>query len=70
MLLRILHERFIACNAESDCGLALLFTQLDAENEERLLSLILETAHLNSMTFQFLDWLETANRFYFISFDQ
>jgi hypothetical protein len=65
-LLRILYERFASFGGDKERGLPLLFNRLNAGNEGQLLSLILETAHLNALPFQFLDWLEEANQFYYL----
>jgi hypothetical protein len=65
-LLRILYDRFAAFGGDKERGLPLLFNRLNASDEGQLLSLILESAHLNASPFQFFDWLEEANEFYYL----
>lgn len=62
-LLRLLYKRYRIFQGQPESGLTLIFTQLQSTEGDKLLSLILEMAHLNSMDYLFLDWLETANWF-------
>lgn len=62
-LLSFLYERYKAFNADENKGLVIVPTELIIDNGNKLLSILMELAHLNKFDYAFIDWLETANRF-------
>ena len=62
-LLAFLYERFIAFNGSDDSGFVIAPTELIPNNGEKLESIVLELAHLNSLEDDFIEWLEKCNYF-------
>ena len=62
-LLAFLYERFIAFNGSDDSGFVIVPTELILDNGEKLESIVLELAHLNSLEDDFIEWLEKCNYF-------
>ncbi len=62
-LLSFLYERFKAFGGSPHSGMVILATELIPNNGEKLESIVLELAHLNSLEDSFIDWLECCNFF-------
>ncbi len=62
-LLAFLYKRFQVFNGDPSKGLVIVPTELIVGNGEKLESILLELAHLNSVGPSFMDWLEKSNHF-------
>lgn len=62
-LLAFLHERFHAFGGSAQSGMVIVPTELIPDNGNKLQSIVLELAHLNSLSDAFIEWLETCNHF-------
>ncbi|MCU7548769.1 tagaturonate reductase [Chitinophagaceae bacterium LB-8] len=62
-LLAFLYERYHAFNGSERSGLVIVPTELISDNGKKLESIVLELAHLNGLEDDFIEWLETSNRF-------
>ncbi|QEC74798.1 tagaturonate reductase [Mucilaginibacter ginsenosidivorax] len=62
-LLAVLYERYMAFNGDADSGLVIIPTELIVDNGKKLEAIVLELAHLNKLEPDFMDWLESSNRF-------
>lgn len=62
-LLAFLYERYHAFNGSERSGLVIVPTELIPDNGKKLESIVLELAHLNGLEDEFIEWLETCNRF-------
>lgn len=62
-LLAFLHERYQAFNGSAQSGMVIVPTELIPDNGKKLESIVLELAHLNGLSDQFIQWLEEANHF-------
>jgi tagaturonate reductase len=62
-LLAFLYERFKAFSGSEHSGLVIVPTELIPDNGEKLESIVLELAHLNSLADPFIAWLEQHNHF-------
>jgi tagaturonate reductase len=62
-LLAFLHERYQAFNGSTQSGMVIVPTELIPDNGKKLESIVLELAHLNGLSDQFIQWLEEANHF-------
>jgi tagaturonate reductase len=62
-LLAVLHARFQAFGGDPARGLVIVPTELISDNGSKLEAIVLELAHRNDLGSEFIDWLESANRF-------
>ncbi len=62
-LLSFLYERFTAFGGSVHSGMVIIPTELIPDNGTKLLSIVLELAHLNSLEDAFIEWLECCNYF-------
>lgn len=62
-LLAFLLERFKAFNGSKESGMVIVPTELITDNGSKLESIVLELAHINSLDFKFIEWLENHNTF-------
>jgi tagaturonate reductase len=62
-LLSFLHERYQAFNGSAQSGMVIVPTELIPDNGKKLESIVLELAHLNGLSDEFIQWLEEANHF-------
>ena len=62
-LLAVLYARFQAFGGDAHRGLVIVPTELIADNGRKLEAIVLELAHRNDLGGEFIDWLESANRF-------
>lgn len=62
-LLAFMYERFKAFQGSDDSGFVIVPTELILNNGEKLKSIVLELAHLNSLEDDFIEWLEKSNSF-------
>ncbi|HMJ48622.1 MAG TPA: tagaturonate reductase [Ferruginibacter sp.] len=62
-LLSFLYHRFKYFKGDPGKGMVIIPTELVPLNGEKLLSIILELAHINNLEGAFLDWLENSNYF-------
>src|SRR5215218_3457568 len=62
-LLAFLHERYQAFNGSIQSGIVIVPTELIPDNGRKLESIVLELAHLNGLSDEFIQWLEDANHF-------
>ena len=62
-LLAFLHERYQAFNGSIQSGMVIVPTELISDNGKKLESIVLELAHLNGLSAEFIQWLEEANHF-------
>lgn len=62
-LLSFLHERYHAFNGSTQSGMVIVPTELIPNNGKKLESIVLELAHLNGLSDEFIQWLEEANHF-------
>lgn len=62
-LLAFLYERFKAFGGSEDSGMVIVPTELIPDNGQKLESILLELAHLNSLEEDFIEWLEGCNHF-------
>jgi tagaturonate reductase len=62
-LLAFLYERFQAFDGSERSGMLIIPTELIVDNGNKLQSIVLELAHLNSLPDDFIEWLENHNHF-------
>ncbi len=62
-LLSFLYKRYKYFKGDHEKGLVIVPTELITGNGKRLLSVVIELAHINNFNYAFIDWLETANFF-------
>jgi len=62
-LLSFLYHRFKHFKGDPDKGMVIIPTELIPQNGDKLLSIVLELAHINKLEISFLDWLENSNYF-------
>jgi tagaturonate reductase len=62
-LLSFLYHRFKYFKGDKSKGMVIVPTELIPFNADKLLSIVLELAHINNLESSFLDWLENANFF-------
>jgi tagaturonate reductase len=62
-LLAFLYRRFQFFKGDPSKGMVIIPTELIPQNGDKLESIVLELAHLNSIESAFMDWLETSNHF-------
>lgn len=62
-LLAFLYERYKAFAGSAQSGMTIVLTELIPDNGDKLQAIIFELAHLNGLEDEFIDWLETHNRF-------
>lgn len=62
-LLAFLNARYEAFNGSKDHGMVIVPTELIVGNGKKLEGIVLELAHLNGMSSEFIDWLESSNVF-------
>ncbi|MEO5942503.1 MAG: tagaturonate reductase [Ferruginibacter sp.] len=62
-LLSFLYHRFKFFKGDETKGMVIVPTELIPFNADKLLSIVLELAHINNLESAFLDWLENANFF-------
>ena len=62
-LLAFLHERWQHFEGSAESGMVIVPTELLVNNGDVLKGIVLEQAHKNAMTPEFIDWLKTHNRF-------
>lgn len=62
-LLAFLYERFQAFGGSPHSGMVIVPTELVLDNGKKLESIVLELAHLNSLSEEFMEWLEKYNHF-------
>lgn len=62
-LLSFLHERYQAFNGSTQSGMVIVPAELIPDNGRKLESIVLELAHLNGLSDEFIQWLEEANHF-------
>lgn len=62
-LLAVLYARFQAFGGDLTKGLVIVPTELIPDNGRKLEAIVLELAHRNDLGGEFIDWLESANRF-------
>ncbi|HYC29302.1 MAG TPA: tagaturonate reductase, partial [Chitinophagaceae bacterium] len=62
-LLAFLYERYQAFNGSTQSGMVIVPTELIPDNGKKLESIVLELAHLNGLSDEFIQWLEEANHF-------
>lgn len=62
-LLAFLYERFQAFGGSERSGMVIIPTELIIDNGNKLQSIVLELAHLNSLPDDFIEWLENHNHF-------
>jgi tagaturonate reductase len=62
-LLAFLYERFKAFNGSEASGFVIIPTELIPDNANKLESILMELAHLNSLSEDFIEWLEKYNFF-------
>ncbi|MGB8192901.1 MAG: tagaturonate reductase [Chitinophagaceae bacterium] len=62
-LLAFLYERYQAFNGSVQSGMVIVPTELIPDNGKKLESIVLELAHLNGLSDEFIQWLEESNHF-------
>jgi tagaturonate reductase len=62
-LLAFLYARFQAFEGSAKSGMVIIPTELIVDNANKLQSIVLELAHLNSLPDEFIEWLENHNHF-------
>ena len=62
-LLSFLYHRFKYFKGDSTKGMVIIPTELIPNNGDKLLSIVLELAHISGLEIAFLDWLENENHF-------
>ena len=62
-LLGFLYERYQAFNGSVQSGMVIVPTELIPDNGKKLESIVLELAHLNGLSDDFIAWLEESNHF-------
>ncbi|TDG37631.1 tagaturonate reductase [Pedobacter changchengzhani] len=62
-LLAFLFERFTAFNGSAESGMVILPTELISDNADKLKEILLELAIANKLSWDFIQWLKTANHF-------
>jgi tagaturonate reductase len=62
-VLAVLHQRFVAFNGVATAGLVIIATELIPDNGKKLASILLELAHFNELSQEFINWLQEHNRF-------
>jgi len=62
-LLAFLHERFLAFNGSAESGMVIVPTELISDNADKLKEILLELATQNKLSWDFIQWLKTANQF-------
>lgn len=62
-VLSFLYHRFKFFKGDPAKGMVVIPTELIPDNGDKLLSIVLELAHLNNLEISFIDWLENANYF-------
>jgi tagaturonate reductase len=62
-LLAFMYERFIAFGGNEKSGFVIIPTELIPDNGKKLKSIVLELAHLNSLSDEFIQWLQRCNDF-------
>jgi tagaturonate reductase len=62
-LLAVLHARYHALGPDVQNGLVIIPTELILSNGDKLRSIVQELAEYNQLGTDFLNWLQTANRF-------
>lgn len=61
-VLAVLHERYQTLGSSST-GLVIIATELIPENGKKLEAIVLELAHYNKLSADFISWLQSENRF-------
>lgn len=61
-VLAVLHERYQALGSAAT-GLVIIATELIPENGKKLEAIVLELAHYNQLSADFIAWLQSENRF-------
>lgn len=62
-LLAFLHERFTAFNGSAESGMVIVPTELISDNADKLKDILLNLAIHNKLSWDFQQWLKTANHF-------
>ncbi|PWS27700.1 altronate oxidoreductase [Pedobacter yonginense] len=62
-LLAFLHERFTAFNGSASSGMVIVPTELISDNADKLKQILLDLAIHNNLSWDFQQWLKTANQF-------
>lgn len=60
-LLSFLFRRYSNFNGSHDAGMVILPTELISDNGSKLFNILIELAHKNNLTDQFIDWLKDSN---------
>jgi tagaturonate reductase len=62
-LLALLYHRYKRFNGDVNKGWTIVPAELIADNGTKLQSILIELAHLNKLEYEFINWIENANRF-------
>ncbi|MBC6111736.1 tagaturonate reductase [Pedobacter fastidiosus] len=62
-LLAFLHERYTAFNGSAESGMVIVPTELISDNADKLKQILLDLAIQNKLSWDFQQWLKTANQF-------
>ncbi|PWS32370.1 tagaturonate reductase [Pedobacter paludis] len=62
-LLAFLHERYTAFNGSAESGMVIVPTELISDNADKLKQILMDLAIQNKLSWDFQQWLKTANHF-------